>query len=111
MCHTSFRRCAGVTLSGGQKARISVARAAYSQEDIVLLDDPLSALDAHTGRLVFDEVFAAGGIMHNSARILVTHAGVLMQVLRVGKLATRMSCTDRCTTWGSTKSSTLHCCN
>jgi ABC-type lipoprotein export system ATPase subunit len=80
-----------VTLSGGQKARISVARAAYSQEDIVLLDDPLSALDAHTGRLVFDEVFAAGGIMHNSARILVTHAGVLMQVLRVGKFASRMS--------------------
>lgn len=68
--------CTGVTLSGGQKARISVARAAYSQEDIVLLDDPLSALDAHTGRHVFDEVFAAGGIMQNSARVLVTHAGV-----------------------------------
>ena len=117
----------GVTLSGGQKARISVARAAYSQDDIVLLDDPLrcagglpirfglrlrscrprrfdhmmfrswlpvlglnvpvvtdargspptrSALDAHTGRQVFESVFAEGGLMANSARILVTHAGV-----------------------------------
>eukprot|EP00123_Amoebidium_parasiticum_P018050 comp24080_c0_seq1/m.43365 comp24080_c0_seq1/g.43365 ORF comp24080_c0_seq1/g.43365 comp24080_c0_seq1/m.43365 type:complete len:1444 (-) comp24080_c0_seq1:309-4640(-) len=64
----------GVTLSGGQKARVSLARAVYSQADVFLSDDPLSALDAHTGREVFDMVFSKKGIMAHSARILVTHA-------------------------------------
>lgn len=44
----------GVTLSGGQKQRIAVARAVYSRSHIVVMDDPLSALDAHTGRHVFN---------------------------------------------------------
>ncbi|KNC73650.1 hypothetical protein SARC_13791, partial [Sphaeroforma arctica JP610] len=44
--HTGER---GVTLSGGQKARVSLARAVYSDADIILMDDPLSALDVHTG--------------------------------------------------------------
>ncbi|KAK2963551.1 Multidrug resistance-associated protein [Blattamonas nauphoetae] len=45
----------GVNLSGGQKARIQLARAVYSDRDIVVLDDPLSAVDAHVGRFLIDE--------------------------------------------------------
>ncbi|KAK2941288.1 Multidrug resistance-associated protein [Blattamonas nauphoetae] len=45
----------GVNLSGGQKARIQLARAVYSDRDIVVLDDPLSAVDAHAGRFLIDE--------------------------------------------------------
>ncbi|KAJ3083290.1 hypothetical protein HK102_001146 [Quaeritorhiza haematococci] len=45
----------GVTLSGGQKARVALARAVYSNADIHLLDDPIAALDAHVGKKVFEE--------------------------------------------------------
>jgi ABC-type multidrug transport system fused ATPase/permease subunit len=51
----------GVTLSGGQKARVALARAAYSQPDVALLDDPLSAVDAGVGRQLFDRCIAGGG--------------------------------------------------
>ena len=47
----------GINLSGGQKARISLARAVYSDKDIVLMDDPISALDANVKKLIFKEVF------------------------------------------------------
>jgi ABC-type multidrug transport system fused ATPase/permease subunit len=43
----------GITVSGGQKARLSLARAVYSQADIYLLDDPISAVDAKVGRLIY----------------------------------------------------------
>lgn len=43
----------GINLSGGQKARISMARAVYKNTDIIVLDDPLSALDVHVGKRVF----------------------------------------------------------
>jgi ABC-type multidrug transport system fused ATPase/permease subunit len=46
----------GITLSGGQKARVSLARAVYNNRDIVLMDDPLSAFDAHVKKAVFDQV-------------------------------------------------------
>lgn len=45
----------GVSVSGGQKARISLARAVYFNADIYLLDDPLSAVDASVGRHLFNE--------------------------------------------------------
>ena len=45
----------GVTLSGGQKARVDLARALYTDADIFLLDDPLSAVDARVGRYIFDK--------------------------------------------------------
>jgi ATP-binding cassette subfamily C (CFTR/MRP) protein 1 len=47
----------GVTISGGQKQRISLARAAYSDADVIVFDDPLSAMDAHVGMKVFDRCF------------------------------------------------------
>ena len=61
----------GVNLSGGQKQRISLARATYAQVDIVLLDDPLSAVDAHVGRILMERCIK--GIMAARTRLLVTH--------------------------------------
>lgn len=61
----------GVTLSGGQKARVNIARAAYNDADIYLLDDPLSAVDAHVGRRLLEECIC--GLMAGKTRILVTH--------------------------------------
>ena len=64
----------GVSLSGGQKARIALARACYARADVYLLDDPLSAVDAHVGRHIFDNVIGPNGILKNKARILCTNA-------------------------------------
>ncbi|KAJ7461221.1 multidrug resistance-associated ABC transporter [Mycena latifolia] len=63
----------GINLSGGQKARVSLARAAYSASDIVLLDDPLSAVDSFVGKAILDECILHGPLA-NRTRILVTHA-------------------------------------
>jgi ATP-binding cassette subfamily C (CFTR/MRP) protein 1 len=46
----------GITVSGGQKQRLNIARAIYFDADLVLMDDPLSAVDAHVGRHIFDNV-------------------------------------------------------
>ena len=46
----------GMSLSGGQRSRIGLARAVYSSSDIVLMDDPLSAVDAKVGRHLFDKL-------------------------------------------------------
>ena len=62
----------GVTLSGGQKARLSLARAVYQDSDIVLMDDPISALDADVRKKVFHQVFQ--GLLADKTRILVTHS-------------------------------------
>ena len=62
----------GVNLSGGQKARISLARAVYSGKDIVLMDDPISSLDSNVKQKVFEEVL--WGELKHKTRILVTHA-------------------------------------
>lgn len=61
----------GVNLSGGQKQRISLARAAYSHAQVVLLDDPLSAVDAHVGRHLLEHCL--GELMRGRTRLLVTH--------------------------------------
>ncbi|XP_019616675.1 PREDICTED: multidrug resistance-associated protein 4-like [Branchiostoma belcheri] len=61
----------GVTLSGGQKARLGLARAVYADADIYLLDDPLSAVDAAVGKKLFDKCIL--GALGSKVRILVTH--------------------------------------
>eukprot|EP00210_Caulerpa_lentillifera_P007919 g7560.t1 len=64
----------GINLSGGQKARISLARAAYSMPDISLLDDPLSALDARVANVVFERcIGGTEALIKKSTRVLVTH--------------------------------------
>ncbi|KAJ1304670.1 hypothetical protein OPQ81_005809 [Rhizoctonia solani] len=62
----------GVNLSGGQKARINLARVAYFGPDIALLDDPLSAVDSHVSKHILENCFLAGPLAEKT-RILVTH--------------------------------------
>ena len=74
----------GITLSGGQKARIAMARALYHDADIFLLDDPLAAVDANVGRQLFDECIVGSMVNPDALRpkrtvVLVTHA---LQYLR-----------------------------
>ena len=63
----------GINLSGGQKQRVNIARAVYQNSDIYLFDDPLSAVDAHVGKHLFDEVIGPDGILQSKTRVLVTH--------------------------------------
>lgn len=61
----------GANLSGGQKARINLARAVYQDADIYLLDDPLSAVDAEVGKHLFEQCICH--LLREKPRILVTH--------------------------------------
>lgn len=61
----------GITVSGGQKQRLNIARAIYFNADIVLMDDPLSAVDAHVGRHIMDHAIC--GLLKDKCRILATH--------------------------------------
>ncbi len=71
----------GINLSGGQKHRVSLGRAVYSDRDVYLLDDPLSAVDAHVGKHIFDNVISSGGILEAKTRVWVTNqASYLPQV-------------------------------
>ena len=53
----------GINLSGGQKQRISLARAVYSEADTYLLDDPLSAVDSHVAKHLFENVIGPKGLL------------------------------------------------
>ncbi|KAJ2298755.1 hypothetical protein IWW55_004380, partial [Coemansia sp. RSA 2706] len=64
----------GVTLSGGQKQRVALARAVYSHRRILLIDDCLSAVDAHTARHILHACLVGGSaLMQGRTRVLVTH--------------------------------------
>lgn len=61
----------GITVSGGQKQRLNIARAIYFNSDLVIMDDPLSAVDAHVGRHIMDQAIC--GLLRNKCRVLATH--------------------------------------
>ncbi|CAL0324361.1 unnamed protein product [Lupinus luteus] len=81
----------GINMSGGQKQRIQIARAVYQDADIYLLDDPFSAVDAHTGTHLFKECLM--GILKEKTVLFVTHqveflpAADLILVMKNGKIA------------------------
>ncbi|ODV66026.1 hypothetical protein HYPBUDRAFT_142150 [Hyphopichia burtonii NRRL Y-1933] len=64
----------GVSLSGGQKARISLARAVYSRSDIYILDDILSAVDANVGKRIIEQVLNKDGLLANKSVVLATNS-------------------------------------
>uniref|UniRef100_A0A8B9FXC7 ABC-type glutathione-S-conjugate transporter n=1 Tax=Amazona collaria TaxID=241587 RepID=A0A8B9FXC7_9PSIT len=71
----------GINLSGGQKQRVNLARAVYQKASIYLLDDPLSAVDAHVGQHIFEHVLGPSGLLKDKTRVLVTHTiNILPQV-------------------------------
>ena len=82
----------GISLSGGQKARLSLARAVYARADVYLLDDVLSAVDQHVGRHIIDNVLGSKGLLSGKTRILATNSiPVLMEadfitLLRDGRI-------------------------
>ncbi|XP_041776328.1 multidrug resistance-associated protein 1 isoform X8 [Anopheles merus] len=63
----------GINLSGGQKQRVSLARAVYNDADVYFLDDPLSAVDSHVGKHIFEQVIGPSGLLAKKTRVLVTH--------------------------------------
>ncbi|KAL8469756.1 hypothetical protein ACS0TY_032560 [Phlomoides rotata] len=80
----------GINLSGGQKQRIQIARALYQDADIYLLDDPFSAVDAHTGAHLFSECIL--GLLDSKTVVYVTHqveflpAADLILVMKDGEI-------------------------
>ncbi|KAJ2253665.1 ATP-binding cassette glutathione S-conjugate transporter ycf1 [Coemansia sp. RSA 455] len=64
----------GINISGGQRARLALARTVYSQADVYILDDPLSAVDAHVKRHILDNVILGSGLLGNKLRIVTTHS-------------------------------------
>ncbi|KAK4992057.1 ATP-binding cassette glutathione S-conjugate transporter ycf1 [Elasticomyces elasticus] len=85
----------GISLSGGQKARLTLARAVYARADIYLLDDVLSAVDQHVGRHLINNVLGPKGLLSGKTRILATNSiPVLMEanfiaLLRDGRIIER----------------------
>uniref|UniRef100_A0A2C9GW86 Uncharacterized protein n=1 Tax=Anopheles farauti TaxID=69004 RepID=A0A2C9GW86_9DIPT len=93
----------GTSLSGGQRARVSLARAVYNNASIYLLDDPLSAVDAHVGKHLFDEVIGPRGYLaqkQRATRVLVTHQVHFLKeadwivIIEGGKIVTQGTYTE-----------------
>ncbi|KAI6216879.1 Multidrug resistance-associated protein 1-like protein [Aphelenchoides fujianensis] len=64
----------GINLSGGQKARVSLARAVYFQADFYVLDDPFSAVDAHVGEHLFEQVVGPNGMLNRTTRVVALNS-------------------------------------
>ncbi len=79
----------GINLSGGQKQRVSLARAVYQEADVYLLDDPLSAVDSHVGKHIFDEVIGPDGMLAGKVIFLES-------VLMPWGVTCRRQCTCTC---------------
>lgn len=63
----------GISLSGGQKARLSLARAVYARADTYLLDDPLAAVDEHVAKHLIEHVLGPHGLLHSKTKVLATN--------------------------------------
>lgn len=61
----------GINLSGGQKQRVNLARAVYFNADIYLMDDPLSAVDSHVGKHIFDKVIGPRGLLQGKVGLII----------------------------------------
>ena len=68
--HFRFFSLKGINLSGGQKQRVSIARALYSGADLYFFDDPLSAVDSHVAKHIFDEVIGPNGLLKKKVSVL-----------------------------------------
>ncbi|KAF2868308.1 multidrug resistance-associated protein 1 [Massariosphaeria phaeospora] len=85
----------GISLSGGQKARLTLARAVYARADIYLLDDCLSAVDQHVGRHLINNVLGPKGLLAGKTKILATNSipvlveADMIALLRDGKILER----------------------
>lgn len=77
----------GITVSGGQKQRMNIARAIYFDADIVLMDDPLSAVDAHVGRHIMDNAIC--GLLKDKS---VTPFPILYALVRCWRCRTMLRC-------------------
>lgn len=64
----------GISLSGGQKTRLTLARAVYARADVYLLDDCLAAVDQHVGRHLIDNVLGPRGLLAGKTRVLATNS-------------------------------------
>ena len=90
----------GINLSGGQKQRVSLARAVYSKSDLLFLDDPLSAVDSHVGKHIFNKVISHDGVLGAKTVVLVTHGVSFLPktdkiiVMKNGKISEQGSYTE-----------------
>ena len=86
----------GINLSGGQKQRVSLARAVYQDADVYLLDDPLSAVDSHVGKHIFDKVIGPEGMLKGK---VVKYSEALSYYLSVSIICVCMSGSSLCDKW------------
>lgn len=87
----------GITLSGGQKARVCLARAVYARADIYLLDDPLSAVDEHVGAHIMSKVLGSGGMLTSKTRVFATNSIQALSQADSLILLENQRITERCT--------------